>query len=112
MSVNGEGGGLLSATKIVFFKDKKMQNVLKRKHMYFDEIYSFGPVCVIKINVNYNHLQRKTTLGLSKEFRFLFKISAVNNFRDSIYMDRLFIKHCLSQCVGLSLCIKVFRVLI
>jgi len=30
-----------------------MQNVLKRKNMYFDEkickIYSFGPVCVIKI---------------------------------------------------------------
>ena len=53
--VRKRGGGQPHC-QLGFFKEKKTQNVLKRKNMHFDEkfyeIYSFGPVCFIKIYVN------------------------------------------------------------
>ena len=45
-----------------------MKNVLNgkicilMKNFAIYNIYSFGPVCVIKIYVNWNHLQRRTTI--------------------------------------------------
>ena len=68
LSLKGGGGSTPCPQPIRFSKRKRCKICSLMKH-FVNGIYSFGPVCFIKIYVNWNHLQRRTpTLGLLEGF--------------------------------------------